>query len=59
MHAWPVTESPKFRATPNPIPLNQGATLIKCCFNPNSSTYQKNLKLSQCRDIYDRRSLSK
>ena len=43
-HAWPVTE---------------GLALTNPVFCPTSSTDQKHLKLGQCLEIDDRRSLSK
>ena len=42
-----------------PSPLNEGLALIKCCFCSISFTYQMHLKLDQCLEIDDRRSLSK
>ena len=58
-HARPVTEGPKLRCnTPHP-PLNEGLALINPVFCPTSSTNQKHLKLGQCLEIDDRRSLSK
>ena len=56
-HARPVTEGPKLRC--NTPPLNEGLALINPVFCPTSSTYQKHLKLGQCLEIDDRRSLSK
>ena len=57
-HARPVAEGPKLRCnTPPPPPLSEG--LINPVFCPTSSTYQKHLKLGQCLEIDDRRSLSK
>ena len=56
-HARPVTEGPKLRC--NTPPLNEGLALINTVFCPTSSTYQKHLKLGQCLEIDDRRSLSK
>ena len=40
-------------------PLNEGLALMNPVFCPTSSTYQKHLKLGQCLEIDDRRSLSK
>ena len=56
-HAWPVTEGPKLWC--NTPPLNEGLALINPVFCPTSSTNQKHLKLGQCLEIDDRRSLSK
>ena len=56
-HARPVTEGPKLRC--NTPPLNEGLALINPVFCPTSSTNQKHLKLGQCLEIDDRRSLSK
>ena len=53
-----VTKGPKLRCNPPP-PLNEGLALINPVFCPTSSTYQKHLKLGQCLEIDDRRSLSK
>ena len=58
-HARPVTEGPKLRCNTPPPPLNEGLALINPVFCPTSSTDQKHLKLSQCLEIDDRRSLSK
>ena len=55
-HARPVTEGPKLRC--NPPPLNGGLALINPVFCPTSSAYQKHLKLIQCLEIDERRSLS-
>ena len=55
-HARPVTEGPKLRC--NTPPLNEGLALINPVFCPTSSTNQKHLKLGQCLEIDDRRSLS-
>ena len=44
---------------PPPPPLNEGLALINPVFCPTSSTNQKHLKLGQCLEIDDRRSLSK
>ena len=57
-HARPVTEGPKLRCN-TPPPLNEGLALINPVFCPTSSTNQKHLKLGQCLEIDDRRSLSK
>ena len=43
---------------PHP-PLNEDLSLINPVFCPTSATYQKHLKLGQCLEIDDRRSLSK
>ena len=43
----------------HPPPLNVGLALINHVFPPTSFTYQKHLKLGQCLEIDDRRSLSK
>ena len=56
--AKPVTEGPKLRCN-TPPPLNEGLALINPVFCPTSSTDQKHLKLGQCLEIDDRRSLSK
>ena len=40
-------------------PLNEDLALTDPVFCPTSSTYQKHLKLGQCLEIDDRRSLSK
>ena len=58
-HAWPVTEGPKLRCYPPSPPLNEGLALTNPVFCPTSSTYQKPLKLGQCLEIDNRRSLSK
>ena len=42
-----------------PPPLNEGLALINPVFCPTSSTNQKHLKLGQCLEIDDRRSLNK
>ena len=42
-----------------PPPLNEGLALKNPVFCPTSSTDQKHLKLGQCLEIDDRRSLSK
>ena len=55
-HARPVTEGPKLRCN---TPLNESLALINPVFYPTSSTDQKHLKLGQCLEIDDRRSLSK
>ena len=47
----------KVAVQPPPPPLNEA--LINPVFCPTSSTNQKHLKLSQCLEIDDRRSLSK
>ena len=57
-HARPVTEGPKLRCY-TPPPLIEGLALTNPVFCPTSSTYQKHLKLGQCLEIDDRRSLSK
>ena len=54
----PVTEGPKLLCN-TPLPLNEGLALINLVKDPTSSTYQKHLKLGQCLEIDDRRSLSK
>ena len=41
-----------------PPPLNKGLALINSVFCPTSSTNQKHLKLGQCLEIDDRRSLT-
>ena len=46
-------------AVQHPPPLNEGLALINPVFCPTSSTNQKHLKLGQCLEIDDRRSLSK
>ena len=59
-HAWPVTEGPKLRCyIPHHPQLNEGLTIANTVFCPTSSPYQKHLKLGQCLEIDDRRSLSK
>ena len=40
-------------------PLNEGMALVNPVFCPTSFTNQKHLKLGQCLEIDDRRSLSK
>ena len=46
-------------AVQHPPSLNEGLALINPVFCPTSSTNQKHLKLGQCLEIDDRRSLSK
>jgi len=43
--------------SPHP-PLNEGLALTNPVFRPIKSTYQKHLKLGQCLEIDNRRSLS-
>ena len=57
-HARHVTEGPKLRCN-TPPPIERGSGPYKSRFCPTSSTYQKHLKLGQCLEIDDRRSLSK
>ena len=54
-HARPVTEGPKLRCNK----LNECLALINPIFCPTSYANQKHLKLGQCLEIDDRRSLSK
>ena len=56
-NARPVREVSKLRC--NTPPLNEGLVLINPVFCPTSSTNQKHLKLGQCLEIDDRRSLGK
>ena len=60
-HTRPVTEGTKLRRNPQPPlpPFNEGLALINPVFCPTTSTDQKHLKLGQCLEIDDRRSLSK
>ena len=48
-----------FRGCNTLPPLNEGRALINPVFCPTSSTNQKHLKLGQCLEIDDMRSLSK
>ena len=61
--AQPVTEGSNLRCyipTPNPTPIEHGSDPYKkATFSPTSSTYQKYLKLGQCLEIDDKRSLNK
>ena len=55
-HVWPRTESLKLRYTSHPIEWGSDPYRV---FSTTSSTYQCQLKLSQCLDIDSRKSLSK